>query len=106
MIGVYYDDPGSTAPEALRSHAAFGIADQVAIEPPMERITLPAGRHAVLRFRGPYAGLPAAYDQLFAGWMPENGEEPGQSAAFEIYLNSPMDTAPDDLITEICVPLK
>jgi AraC family transcriptional regulator len=25
---------------------------------------------------------------------------------FEVYLNSPMDTAPEDLVTEICLPLK
>ena len=77
-----------------------------AVGAPLEQVTLPAGRHAVLTYQGPYAGLPAAYDQLFGLWLPQSGEEPADSPVFEIYLNSPMDTAPDDLLTEICLPLK
>jgi hypothetical protein len=37
---------------------------------------------------------------------PGSGEEDADSPAFEVYLNSPMDTAPEDLLTEICLPLK
>ena len=69
-------------------------------------MTLPAGRHAVLTFTGPYAGLQAAYDQLFGIWLPQSGETPADSPVFEVYLNSPMDTAPTDLVTEICLPLR
>ncbi|MFZ1481646.1 MAG: GyrI-like domain-containing protein [Paracoccaceae bacterium] len=61
---------------------------------------------AVLAFKGPYAGLPAAYDQLFGIWLPQSGEEPADSPVFELYLNTPMDTAPEQLLTEICMPLK
>ena len=77
------------------------IAD-AAIDPPLEPVTLPAGRHAALAFRGPYFGLPAAYDQLFGLWLPGSGMGLADSPIFEIYLNSPMDTAPEDLETEIC----
>ena len=96
----------SMAPDDLRSHAGFQIHDDVAIDPPLEEINLPAGRHAVLTHTGPYAGLPAAYDQLYSVWLPGSGEEPADSPPFEIYLNSPMDTPPDALVTEICMPLK
>lgn len=104
MIGVYYDDPQSTPPGELRSHAGVELAGP--LSPPLEAVTLPAGRHAVLRHTGPYAGLPAAYDQLFGVWLADSGEEPGESAAFEIYLNSPMDTPQEALVTEICLPLR
>lgn len=105
MVGVYYDDPSATPAAALRSHAGFEMPADVAIEPPLEVVTLPAGPHAVLRFRGPYSGLPAAYDQLFGLWLPGSGRAPADSPVFEVYLNSPMDTAPEDLLTEICLPL-
>lgn len=105
MVGVYYDSPADTAPEALRSHAGFEAAPATPCLPPLAEVNLPAGRHAVLTFRGPYAGLPAAYDQLFGAWLAGSEETPGHSPVFEVYLNSPMETAPEDLLTEIWMPL-
>ena len=101
MVGVFYDDPQSVPPADLRSHAGFEISGKPSIEPPLETVTLAGGRHAVLTYTGPYAGLPAAYDQLFAVWLPASGQEPADIPMFEVYLNSPMDTAPDKLVTEI-----
>lgn len=106
MVGVYYDDPAAVPLADLRSHAGFEILGDVALAPPLEEVVLPAGRHAVLTYTGPYAGLPGAYDQLYAVWLRQSGEEPADSPAFEVYLNSPMDTAPEALVTELCVPLR
>lgn len=105
MVGVYYDSPNDTKPADLRSHAGFEAPVDLPIDPPLEAVALPAGRHAVLTFKGPYSGLPAAYDQLLGIWLPASGESYGTTPMFEVYLNSPMDTAPDALLTEICLPL-
>ena len=104
MVAVYYDDTQSTPAAELRGHA--GVELEGPVEPPLETVVLPAGRHAVLRHVGPYAGLPAAYDQLFGIWLPASGEEPADSPAFEVYLNTPMDTPQDALMTEIHLPLR
>lgn len=106
MVGVYYDSPDDVAPDALRSHAGFVVRAETEVAPPLEEVVLPSGRHAVMLVKGPYVGLQGAYQQLFGTWMPGAGEEMADSPAFEIYLNSPMDTAQEDLLTEICVPLK
>lgn len=106
MVGVYYDSPGDTPPEALRSHAGFECRPDTPIDPPLVEVLLPAGRHAVLTYKGPYAGLSAAYEQLFGLWLPQSGQEAADSPVFEVYLNTPMDTAPEDLLTEICLPLR
>jgi AraC family transcriptional regulator len=106
MVAVYYDDPSATDPKDLRSHAAFEMSGSYAADAPLEALELTGGRHAVLHFKGPYAGLPAAYDQLYGTWLPSSGEMPSDHPSFEIYLNSPMDTAPEDLLTQICVRLK
>lgn len=105
MVAAYYDDPSAVAAADLRSHAGVAFGDDVVLEAPLEVVKLPAGPHAVLRYQGPYSGLPAAYNQLF-GWLPTSGREPAESPVFEIYVNTPMDTAPENLLTEICVPLK
>lgn len=106
MIAVFYDDPQSVAEPDLRSHAGFEITGRSDLSAPLEEVTLPAGRQAVLTYTGPYAGLPAAYDELFGIWLPQSGEEPADTPSFEVYLNSPMDTAPEALVTELHLPLK
>ena len=106
MVAVYYDDPSAVDPMDLRSHAAFEMSGPLAADAPLEALELAGGRHAVMHFKGPYAGLSTAYDQLYGTWLPSSGEMPSDHASFEIYLNSPMDTAPEDLLTLLCVPLK
>lgn len=106
MVAAYYDSPDDTPPEALRSHAAFECPEDMALAPPLEEVRLPGGAHAVLTHRGPYAGLQAAYGHLFGAWLAGSDRAPADSPVFEVYLNSPMDTAPADLVTEIWMPLK
>ncbi len=106
MVAIFYDDPSAVAKAELRSHAGVVVGDHVSLPDPLEEVRLPAGRHAVMHFRGPYAGLPAAYDTLYGSWLPSSGEEPADAPPFEIYHNTPMDTAPEDLRTDICIPLR
>lgn len=106
MLALYYEDPSSVAPEHLRSHAGIVLPEGVEIAAPLEEVIVEAGRTAVLVHRGPYAGLPASWDALYRGWLATSGEEPADGAPYEIYLNTPMEVRQDDLLTEICVPLK
>tara|TARA_R110002096_G_scaffold47539_21_gene126778 strand:- start:28 stop:492 length:465 start_codon:yes stop_codon:yes gene_type:complete len=106
MIAVYYDRPEDKAPEDLRSHAAFAVPIGTKADAPLKLLPLPGGDHAVLRYQGPYAGLAGAYDQLFQQWLPNSGREPADGPVFELYHNTPADTPPEDLVTEICLPLK
>ena len=106
MVGVFYDDPQSVPEADLRSLAGFEITGQSDLSTLLEEVTLAGGRQAVLTYTGPYAGLPAAYDELFGVWLPQSGEEPADAPSFEVYLNSPMDTAPEALVTELHLPLK
>ncbi|MEL6643023.1 MAG: AraC family transcriptional regulator [Pseudomonadota bacterium] len=105
MLGVYYDDPNAVAEADLRSHAGVILDGPVALEAPLEPLDLPAGRYAVMHYKGPYTGLKAAYDYLYGEWLPKSGEEVGDHPPIEIYLNSPQEVAPEDLLTDVCVPL-
>lgn len=105
LAAVYFDDPASVAPSELRSAAAVEVGEDFAIEAPLEEVRLPAGRHAVMHVTGPYSQLTDAYDALYCTWLPTSGEEPGPSPAFEVYRNTPRDTRPDALLTDIMLPL-
>ena len=105
-VAVYFDEASITPPEKCRSLAGRSVGPETPIEPPLERLELAGGEHAVLRHRGPYAELGAAYDWLFGVWLPGSGREAADRPCYEIYINTPMDAAPKDLITDICLPLK
>jgi AraC family transcriptional regulator len=105
MVGVYYDDPSATKVADLRSHAGVVVDPSLPKVVDLEEVQLPGGPTAVLRFKGHYSGLSAAYDYLYGTWLPASGREAGDSPVFEDYVNSPVDTAPENLLTDICLPL-
>jgi AraC family transcriptional regulator len=111
MIGIYYDDPSAVEVDKLRTDAGIVIDNDMAIEETSDNanvraVDIAGGRHAVVTFKGPYAELHNGYNWLFTSWLPESGEEAGEDPVFEIYLNDPRSTAPSDLLTNICLPLK
>ena len=105
MTAVFYDNPETVPVDKLRALA--GAMPTRGDTP--EGLTchdVPAGCMAVLTFKGHYAGLPAAYQDFYGRWVTQSGEEPADVPSFETYLNDPRNTAPEDLLTEICMPLK
>jgi AraC family transcriptional regulator len=106
MVAIFYDTPGKTPVEALRSFAGVTAPKALPCEPPLQPISLPTGRHAVLRFTGPYSGLPAAYAYLYGAWLAQSGEIPSGQPSYEVYITSPRTHTPKDWVTEICLPLK
>jgi AraC family transcriptional regulator len=48
----------------------------------------------------------AAYRWLFETWLPASGRSIRDEVMFEHYLNSPRDVAPEELLTEIGLPLR
>lgn len=105
-VAVYFDDAALTPAAECRSMAGRSVAADTPIEPPLRRLELPGGTYAVLRHVGSYAELPASYDWLFGVWLPRSGREAADAPCYEIYRNTPLDAAPEDLLTDIHLPLK
>jgi AraC family transcriptional regulator len=104
-MAVYYHNPDVTPEAELRSFAGAEWRGE-AVPEGLEARKLAGGKTAVLTYKGPYAMIKSGYDQLFGEWLPQSGEEPADAPCYEIYLNDPRSTAPEDLLTEICLPLK
>jgi AraC family transcriptional regulator len=105
MLGLYHDDPRSVPEGELRSDAAITLRDGAKAPAGTTEMTVAGGRYACGTFRGPYSGLPAAWGELMQ-WIGQSGEQMADGVSFELYRNDPTDTAPEDLITEICVPVR
>lgn len=108
FIGIYYDNPREVDAADLRSAACITAdrptdpADNPTDD--IQAIDLPGGRHAVIRHIGPYTELSKTYDWIFGEWVPASGATPA-GIAYEDYVNDATKVAPDQLITDIYVPL-
>ena len=103
MLGIYLDDPTAVAEEQLHSQAGAILPTQPPAGTP-STVTR-GGAYAVLRHKGPYADMRGSYRWLFGTWLPQSGREAADAPVLEEYLNSPRDTPPGELLTDLYVPL-
>ncbi|MCK7612544.1 AraC family transcriptional regulator [Roseibium sediminicola] len=103
---LFFSDPTRVPEDELESVAGVGVAEDFPVEAPLEAMETRGGDYAVLHYKGPYANMKLAYDWLYGEWLTQSGREPADAPCMEIYLNNPRDTAPADLLTDICLPLK
>jgi AraC family transcriptional regulator len=106
MLGVYYDDPDAVAEDRLRARACVAVDMPAAVDPPLAPAEIAGGRYAVLRHKGAYATMRAAYQWLYGTWLVEAGEEARDAPVLEEYLNNPRDTRPTELLTDVYLPLR
>ncbi|MFQ5494604.1 MAG: GyrI-like domain-containing protein [Phycisphaerae bacterium] len=105
-FGVAYDDPAVTPPDRLRYDACLAIDREIAGDGEIGTQTVGGGSYAVTRHVGPYERLGDTYARLCGEWLPGSGRELRSAPALEFYRNAPMNTPPEDLITDIYMPLE
>lgn len=87
----------------LEVEFGFPVEDGLAGEEVIQPSTTPAGKAAGCLHIGPYEEAGPVYDALLQ-WISENGHE-ANGVAYEIYLNDPAETPPDQLKTQIYLML-
>lgn len=105
FIGLSYDDPTVTETDKLRYEACASVKKEVKPEGEIGYKEIEGGTFAIFRHKGPYSGLSETYDQIYMNWLPESGYELRDAPPMEFYLNSPDRTKPENLKTDIYVPV-
>ncbi|MDC0723525.1 AraC family transcriptional regulator [Nannocystis bainbridge] len=105
MVAIYYDDPEVTPPEQLRADAGLVVPADVALPAGLGEQHLPAGRYAKTVHVGPYTGLGDAWSRLMGEWLPRSGQRVGEGHSYELYRNNPTNAPPEQLRTELYLPL-
>ena len=105
LIGIYHDDPSKTPEAKLRSEAAITVPPKTKLPRGLTETVIPAGRYAHSTHIGPYTGLGDAWGNL-KGSLPKSGERPADGMSYELYRNTPMNAKPNELITDLYLPLK
>lgn len=105
-IGVSYDDPDITPPERIRCDACLSVNASVEPEGEVAIQLIGGGEYATTTHVGPYDKLSDTYARLCGQWLPASGREIKSEPALEFFRNSPADTKPEELITDIYIPLE
>ena len=105
IIGICHDDPGVTAPEKIRYDACITVGDDVEGEGDVSIKEISSGSYAMALHVGPYEKVSDTYSYICGQWAPKHGKEIKGESSIEIYLNDPHKTRPEDLKTEVYVPV-
>lgn len=89
-------DAGAIFVDGYEPDAPEGIAYQ----------TLPGGRWAVFRHVGPYDTLWQTWQAALRDWLPNSGEEMRDAIPFEDYVDDASKTDPEELRTDIYIPIE
>ncbi|MHC4725656.1 MAG: AraC family transcriptional regulator [Planctomycetota bacterium] len=106
FIGICYDNPEVTPPEKIRYDACITVDESFVPQDEIAVQTIGGGEYAVTTHFGPYDKLSQTYSRLFRDWLMKSDREIRQEPCMEFYLNDPDSTEPDDLLTDIYLPLK
>ena len=106
FIGISHDDPHITETEKLRYDACLTVRQDVKPEGEIGVKIIEGGKYATFIHKGPYSNLQKTYDAIYKQWMVESGTQFRDLPCFEKYLNSPEDTKPEHLLTEIYIPVQ
>jgi len=105
-IGMSYDDPGITEEEKCRYEACIAVNREIKPEGEIGFKIIEGGKYAIFRFKGPYTNFTKAYGYIYSVWLPRSGYELRNVPGFEIYLNNPERTKPENLKTDLYIPIK
>ena len=105
MLAIYFDDPETTPAEQLRSDAGVTVADDAHLPAEVVEKRLPSGRYARATHIGPYATLGDTWARMMGEWLPSSGNRVGKGPTYEVYRNTPANTPPEQLRTDLYIPI-
>jgi len=104
-LTIYYDDPDVTESDKQRADVCMVPNKECVPTGELRLKQIPGGRYAIYLYKGTYQKLGMVYDTIYGKYIPEGGYQLDARPMFERYLNDPEETRPEDLLTEIYVPI-
>jgi AraC family transcriptional regulator len=105
-LGLSHDDPAITPAEKIRYDACLCVPDRVEPEGEIGIQDVGQGEYAKAIHYGPYERLSETYAMICGQWGPTSGRDFRGAPSIEIYRNDPNTTPPEELVTEVYVPLE
>jgi AraC family transcriptional regulator len=106
FLSVYHDDPEVTAEAKLRTSCCLSVPPGTQGSGEIGVMTIAGGDYAVGQFELGPNDYEAAWNALYAGWLPESGYQADDRPPFELYLNTADQHPEGKHIVEIHIPVK
>lgn len=106
VLGISHDDPIVTDEDKCRFDACISLIKEYPLEGNVGIQTVKGGKYAIFLHKGPYSELSDVYRAICGEWIPNNNYKVRDLPIFEVYLNDCCVTKPEDLLTEIYLPLE
>lgn len=106
MLGLCHDDPEITEPENIRYDACLAVGPQVSPSGEVGVQEIAGGSYVKALHKGSFDRLINTYAWVCGQWLPEKKREMRNLPSYEIYLNDPGQTSPEELLVEVYIPLE
>ena len=106
FYGINWDDPEITTLEKVRYDACISINNDSALNTEFSNKTIAGGKYLCFLYKGDYQNLGLVYNQIFRDWIIKMDYDLRDEPIFEQYINNKEITLPEDLLTEIFIPIK
>lgn len=105
-ISLSMDEPLVTKAEQRRFYLGITAKEPVKPSGIFDKMPLKGGLYAIFRHKGEYASLPSAYRSIYLDWLPQSGYRQSLPMTFEMYINTPREVPPSELLTDIHIPIE
>lgn len=85
--------------ERLELEIGFPVSKPLPGKGDIEASQIPAGKQVTCMYKGPYMGMPPAYEEI-KQWIKDNGYK-AIGTVYEYYYNSPEEVPESELLTKI-----
>lgn len=104
-IGIVHDNPDLTAKQHRRFDACLLLTKAIQPQGVIGYKQISGGKFAVFRYKGPYEALYTIYDYIYHRCLFDYQWELRDEPALEWYIHSPPLYRPEQLLTDIYLPI-
>jgi AraC family transcriptional regulator len=106
MIGIVHDSPKITDEQRIRYDACIAVRKEIKPKGEIGYKVINGGKYAVFKYKGAYQKIGEAYHYIYTHWLLNSTFQLADEPAFEMYLNSPNKEKPENLLTDIYIPIQ
>lgn len=103
---IYHNDPKITSEDKLRTDICLTISKKAEPRGEIGVKEIDGGKYVMFTYQGAYENLGSVYDTIYAKYIIENEFKLRDGVNIEKYINSPKNTSPEKLKTEIYIPIE
>jgi AraC family transcriptional regulator len=106
LFAIYYDDPDEVGADQCRTDLCLAVRKRYPVYGRIGEKRMPGGKYAVFRYKGPYEKLWELYYAIYGNWVMITDLALRDQPVIERYLTFSPQTQPENLLTEIYVPVE